>query len=332
MAWIQDKELTFWERLGSRVIRAGPMPRHIAFIMDGNRRFAEKLKMKTLEGHSHGFAKLTELTGWCLKLGIREVTVYAFSIENFKRSKEEVDGLMELARKMFTRLLEEQITLEKHGLCVRMPGDLTLLPQDIQELIAKIELATSQYNLCFLNICLAYTSRDEINHAVQELAWGVEQGLLQPSDVSESLIDKCLYTYKSPHPDILIRTSGEVRLSDFLLWQTSYTSLAFQPALWPEYSFWNLWKAILWYQVNHSALQKARDVYLAERKWQQLENDKAQVTEKLKQEGSPLRDPQARQLLLQDCRAKREERIQDFLQALERKRGDFLEKLVSASA
>ncbi|XP_066494687.1 dehydrodolichyl diphosphate synthase complex subunit DHDDS-like isoform X2 [Tiliqua scincoides] len=296
MAWIQDKELTFWERLGSRVIRAGPMPRHIAFIMDGNRRFAEKLKMKTLEGHSHGFAKLTELTGWCLKLGIREVTVYAFSIENFKRSKEEVDGLMELARKMFTRLLEEQITLEKHGLCVRMPGDLTLLPQDIQELIAKIELATSQYNLCFLNICLAYTSRDEINHAVQELAWGVEQGLLQPSDVSESLIDKCLYTYKSPHPDILIRTSGEVRLSDFLLWQ------------------------------------KARDVYLAERKWQQLENDKAQVTEKLKQEGSPLRDPQARQLLLQDCRAKREERIQDFLQALERKRGDFLEKLVSASA
>ncbi|XP_066494522.1 dehydrodolichyl diphosphate synthase complex subunit DHDDS isoform X2 [Tiliqua scincoides] len=296
MSWIREGELSFWERLGVGVIRAGPMPRHIAFIMDGNRRFAEKQKVKKLEGHSQGFAKLTETLQWCLSLGIREVTVYAFSIENFKRSKEEVDGLMELARQKFTRLLEEQENLEKHGVCVRMLGDLTLLPQDIQQLIAKIELTTSRYNSCFLNICLAYTSREEISHAVQELAWGVEQGLLQPSDVSESLIDKCLYSCKSPHPDILIRTSGEVRLSDFLLWQ------------------------------------KARDMYMEERKWQQLENDKAQVTEKLKQEGSSPRDPQAWQMLLQDCRAKREERIQDFLQALERKRADFLEKLVSASA
>ncbi|XP_066494523.1 dehydrodolichyl diphosphate synthase complex subunit DHDDS isoform X3 [Tiliqua scincoides] len=308
------------------------MPRHIAFIMDGNRRFAEKQKVKKLEGHSQGFAKLTETLQWCLSLGIREVTVYAFSIENFKRSKEEVDGLMELARQKFTRLLEEQENLEKHGVCVRMLGDLTLLPQDIQQLIAKIELTTSRYNSCFLNICLAYTSREEISHAVQELAWGVEQGLLQPSDVSESLIDKCLYSCKSPHPDILIRTSGEVRLSDFLLWQTSHACLVFQPVLWPEYSFWNLWGAILRFQMNYNALQKARDMYMEERKWQQLENDKAQVTEKLKQEGSSPRDPQAWQMLLQDCRAKREERIQDFLQALERKRADFLEKLVSASA
>lgn len=332
MSWIREGELSFWERLGVGVIRAGPMPRHIAFIMDGNRRFAEKQKVKKLEGHSQGFAKLTQTLQWCLSLGIREVTVYAFSIENFKRSKEEVDGLMELARQKFTRLLEEQENLEKHGVCVRMLGDLTLLPQDIQQLIAKIELTTNRYNSCFLNICLAYTSRDEIRHAVQELAWGVEQGLLQPSDVSESLIDKCLYTCKSPHPDILIRTSGEVRLSDFLLWQTTHSCLVFQSVLWPEYTFWNLWEAILQFQINYSSLQKARDMYMEERNLQQMEEDKAQVTEKLKQEGSSLKDPQTWQRLLQECRAQREERIQDFLQALEHKRMDFLEKLVAASA
>ncbi|KAJ6663391.1 hypothetical protein lerEdw1_009470 [Lerista edwardsae] len=370
MSWIREGELSFWERLGVGVIRAGPMPRHIAFIMDGNRRFADKQKVKKLEGHSQGFAKLTETLQWCLNLGIREVTVYAFSIENFKRSKEEVDGLMELARQKFTRLLEEQQTLamysppqslfknkgasrvsedhglvssvvvvvsarenlEKHGVCVRMLGDLTLLPLDIQELIAKIELATRRYNSCFLNICLAYTSRQEISHAVQEVAWGVEKGLLQPSDVSESLLDKCLYTCKSPHPDILIRTSGEVRLSDFLLWQTSHACLVFQAVLWPEYSFWNLWEAILRFQMNYNALQKARDMYMEERKWQQLENDKAHVTEKLTQEGSSPRDSQTWQMLLQECRAKREKRVQDFLQALERKRVDFLEKLVTAPA
>ncbi|KAJ6663407.1 hypothetical protein lerEdw1_009486, partial [Lerista edwardsae] len=269
---------------------------------------------------------------WCFSLGIPEVTVYAFSIENLKRPKEEVDGLMELARQKLTRLLEEKEGLKKTDVCVRIPGSISLLPLDIQKIMAKLELTTKHHNSYFLNICVAYTARDEISHAVQEVAWGVEKGLLQPSDVSELLLDKCLYTYKSPHPDILIRTSGEVRLSDFLLWQTSHASLMFQSVLWPEYSLWNLFRAILRFQVNYSALQEAMDVYKGERKWQQFENDKAHVAEKLKQEGSSLRDPQTWQMLLQECGAKREERIQDFLEALEHKRVDFLEKLVTASA
>nr|XP_056702954.1 dehydrodolichyl diphosphate synthase complex subunit DHDDS [Euleptes europaea] len=333
MSWITEGELSMLERFCASVLKAGPMPKHVAFIMDGNRRYAQKHNVKKLEGHTQGFAKLAQTLQWCLSLGIREVTVYAFSIENFKRSKEEVDGLMELARQKFIRLLEEQDNLEKHGVCVRVLGDLTLLPLDIQKLIAKVVLTTKQYNKCFLNICFAYTSRDEISNAVKEAAWGVEQELLQPSDVSESLLDKCLYTCKSPHPDILIRTSGEVRLSDFLLWQTSHSCLVFQPVLWPEYSFWNLWDAVIQYQMNHSALQKARELYLEERNWQQLKNDKKYVTEKLKQEGcaSP-GDPQLRQELLQECKAQREERIQGFLQALEKKRMDFLVKLSTVSA
>ncbi|KAG8143148.1 hypothetical protein E2320_000414 [Naja naja] len=293
MSWIREGELSLLERFCASVIKAGPMPKHIAFIMDGNRRYAQKHKVKKLEGHSQGFAKLTQTLQWCLSLGIREVTVYAFSIENFKRSQEEVEGLMQLARQKFIQ------NLEKHGVCIRILGDLTLLPQDIQELIAKVVLATKHYN----------------------------------TDVSESLIDKCLYSCKSPHPDILIRTSGEVRLSDFMLWQTSHSCLVFQSVLWPDYSFWNLCEAILRFQMNYNALQKARDVYVEQRKWQQLETDKAQVLQKLKnEESATCGDTQKCWTLLREFKAKREERIQRFLLALEHKRIDFLEKLALADA
>ncbi|XP_074161814.1 dehydrodolichyl diphosphate synthase complex subunit DHDDS isoform X3 [Sminthopsis crassicaudata] len=293
MSWIREGELTLLERFCANII-------------------------KTLR--------------WCLNLGIREVTVYAFSIENFKRSKNEVDGLMELARQKFSRLMEEQEKLEKHGVCIRVLGDLQLLPLDLQELIAKAVQATRNYNKCFLNVCFAYTSRHEISNAVKEMAWGVEQGLLDPSDLSESLLDKCLYTNNSPNPDILIRTSGEVRLSDFLLWQTSHSCLVFQPILWPEYSFWNLCEAILQFQMNYSMLQKAREMYAEERKRQQLESDQAAVTEQLLQEGcGPSRDGQLRRILLHKRSSGREERVQGFLQALERKREEWLARLGTAS-
>lgn len=165
------------------------------------------------------------------------------------------------------------------------------------------------------------------------MAWGVEQGLLDPSDVSESLLDKCLYTSHSPHPDILIRTSGEVRLSDFLLWQTSHSCLVFQPVLWPEYTFWNLCEAILQFQMNHSMLQKARDMYAEERKRHQLERDQAAVTEQLLREGLQASgDTQLRRTRLHRLSARREERVQGFLQALELKRADWLARLGTASA
>ncbi|XP_040985098.1 dehydrodolichyl diphosphate synthase complex subunit DHDDS isoform X2 [Haliaeetus albicilla] len=297
MSWIREGELTIIERFCANIIKAGPMPKHVAFIMDGNRRYAQKCHVERQQGHSQGFDKLAQTLRWCLNLGIREVTVYAFSIENFKRSKEEVDGLMDLARQKFSRLLEEQESLKKHGVCIRVLGDLPLLPLDIQELIAQAVLATRNYNKCFLNVCFAYTSRHEISNAVREMAWGVEQGLLEPSDVSESLLDKCLYTNNSPDPDLLIRTSGEVRLSDFLLWQ------------------------------------KARDSYMEERRRQQMERDQAYVTKKLQQEGFASHgDSRRRRTLLQKCTAMREERIQGFLQALEHKRADFFERLCTVSA
>ncbi|XP_021118776.1 dehydrodolichyl diphosphate synthase complex subunit DHDDS isoform X2 [Heterocephalus glaber] len=333
MSWIKEGELSLWERFCANILKAGPMPKHIAFIMDGNRRYAKKCQVERQEGHSQGFNKLAETLRWCLNLGILEVTVYAFSIENFKRSKNEVDGILDLAREKFSYLMKEQEKLQKYGVCVRVLGDLHLLPLDLQELIAQAVQATKNYNKCFLNVCFAYTSRHEITSAVKEMAWGVEQGLLDPSDVSECLLDKCLYTHHSPHPDILIRTSGEVRLSDFLLWQTSHSCLVFQPVLWPEYTFWNLCEAILQYQMNHNVLQKARDMYAEERKSHQLERDQAAVTEQLLQEGLQASgDAQLRRTRLHKLLARREERVQGFLQALELKRADWLAHLGTASA
>ncbi|XP_073728667.1 dehydrodolichyl diphosphate synthase complex subunit DHDDS [Misgurnus anguillicaudatus] len=330
MSWIRETELSLLERLTANILRAGPMPKHVAFIMDGNRRYAQKRHVERQEGHTQGFDKLAETLRWCLNLGIHEVTVYAFSIENFKRSREEVDGLMELARQKFSRLLMEQENLEKHGVRIRVLGDLTLLPLDLQQVIAKAVVSTRAHNKCFLNVCFAYTSRYEIANAVKEMAWGVEQGLIKSSDVSEVLLSECLYSSNSPNPDLLIRTSGEVRLSDFLLWQTSYSCLAFQSVLWPEYSFWNLCEAILQYQLSYRSLQKAQELHREDQVLQQMEADRTCVAELLQQRGNgkPM-DAQSQQTALINYTARREERVRCFLDALQHKRDTFLDDLSS---
>ncbi|KAM9798645.1 dehydrodolichyl diphosphate synthase complex subunit DHDDS [Neosynchiropus ocellatus] len=330
MSWIKEGELNLLERISANILKAGPMPKHVAFIMDGNRRFALKTNVDRQEGHTQGFNKLAETLRWCKHLNIPEVTVYAFSIENFKRTKDEVDGLMELAKQKFERLLEERENLEKHGVCIRVLGDLNMLPLDLQQLIAKAVLATKTHNKCFLNVCFAYTSRYEITNAVREMAWGVEEGLIKASDVSETLLSECLYSNNSPNPDLLIRTSGEVRLSDFLLWQTSHSCLVFQPVLWPEYSFWNLCEAILQYQLNHRSIQKARELHRENQAQLQLEADRAALAEHMHGNGKPA-DVLRRQEALQHYVSCREERVQDFLVALKRKRDSYFNDLCSGT-
>jgi len=247
------------------------MPKHVAIIMDGNRRYAKKVNCERSKGHEKGFEKLTEVLEWCFDLGIPEVTVYAFSIENFKRSKEEVDGLMELAKQKFDRLMEEKEMIQKHGVCLRALGDLTMLPEDLQRSVARVVKFSQNNTKATLNVCLAYTSRQEISNAVKLMAEGVELGLLKPSDVSESLLEKCLYTSQSPHPDMLIRTSGEVRFSDFLLWQCSYSSLSFLKVLWPEFSVWDFYGAIISFQWNYKTFQDAIDSNLRKQSQAELE-------------------------------------------------------------
>lgn len=195
--------------------------------MDGNRRYANKLHIEKHEGHARGFEKLSETLQWCLDLGIKEVTVYAFSIENFKRSKEEVDSLMELARKKFDKLLEERNKLNERGIKIRVIGNLKLLPKDIAKKIAEAVLMTKDNSKAILNIAFAYTSRDEITAAIRAINQGVRNHVIDVEDINHSLLGGALYTEDSPEVDLLVRTSGERRLSDFLLWQVMHPSQYF---------------------------------------------------------------------------------------------------------
>lgn len=258
MSWIRENTLNWVQMMAVKVLKTGPVPKHVAFIMDGNRRYANKNGVKKAEGHTKGFDKLTETLQWCLELGIPEVTVYAFSIENFKRSKEEVDGLMELARKKFQNLLDEREKLMEHGVRIRIIGNLSLIPKDMQRLIAEAMIITKDNNRAFLNVAFAYTSKDEMTHSVKEIVRGVEKADILPEDISEELISECLYTNHSPEPDLLIRTSGEVRFSDFLLWQTTCSLIYFTEVLWPEFSVWDLLAAVFYYQRCYADIEKVK--------------------------------------------------------------------------
>lgn len=272
--WIKEKSTKAWgQAFFENVLKCGNIPKHIAIIMDGNRRFAVKKKYERCVGHLLGFNKVSETLEWCSGLGVREVTLYAFSLENFKRSKEEVDCLMELAKNKFSALLDEKDLVMSHSLCVRIIGNLSYLPQDLQVILAQVVDFTKHNKKVFLNVCCAYTSQEEMTQAMRKMEGGVGRGSIVPSDIDEKLFEKSLYTSECSEPDILIRTSGEVRLSDFLLWQTSYSMLWFTSVLWPEFSRWHLYSVILLYQLNHTQLMRVREERTTRRKKQRHETD-----------------------------------------------------------
>ncbi|KAK7588227.1 hypothetical protein V9T40_005472 [Parthenolecanium corni] len=255
-SWIFDKPLWWVHRMCFYVLKWGSMPKHIAFIMDGNRRYAKKLGADRVAGHQRGFSKLTETLQWCLDLNVLEVTVFAFSIENFKRSEDEVDTLMYLAREKFRNLIEEWQKLREHGICVRVIGNLTLLPKDLITLIMIAMLLTKDNKRAFLNIAFSYTSREEMCTTSSQIVYGFRNGSMCESEITENIFDRCLYTYCSPVPELMVRTSGEHRLSDFLMWQGSFSYIHFVNVLWPEFSPWNLMSAVFCYQHFVNKLAK----------------------------------------------------------------------------
>jgi len=259
MSWIREEVRYSWlDRLLINILKRGQLPRHVAFIMDGNRRFARRRQVRKIEGHSQGFEKLAETLQWCREFGITEVTVYAFSIENFKRSDDEVSGLLDLAKDKFQQLVCERDKLAKHGVRVKVIGNLSYLPQDLQDLIRQAMAVTQDNNNCTLNVAFSYTAREEIVHAVQEAAKRVSDGVLDPAEVSANTIEEFLYTNHCLPLDLLIRTSGESRLSDFLLWQSSFSVTYFTDVLWPEFSLRYLMAAIFHYQRQAPGVEAAR--------------------------------------------------------------------------
>lgn len=259
MSWITDSNLKWPHLIFLKLLKCGTIPKHVAFIMDGNRRFARKNNVRKIEGHTKGFEKLSETLQWCLDVGVEIVTVYAFSIENFKRSEEEVNDLLELTREKLRRLLEEKEKLTERGIKIRIIGNLSLLPPDIIKLIAEAELITKDNSKAILNVAFSYTAQDEMTQSISQIVNGLKSGSLDESDVNMALFENCLYTRSIPPPELIIRTSGETRLSDFLLCQGSFSYLHFTGVLWPELTAWDFLWAIFKYQMFANDLKKARE-------------------------------------------------------------------------
>jgi len=236
----------------------------------------EKNQKSISQGHYLGGLKLEETLNWCFELGITTVTVFAFSIENFKRSKEEVDQLMELAKDRISKYIPDLATKAR----LRFLGDLTLLSEDLQKIVAEAIDKSKNVDGCTLNICFGYTSTDEMSRIVSHLAEGVKRDIIQSGDIDIQLFEECLDTYGCSQPDIIIRTSGEIRLSDFLLWQSSYSCLYFCDVLWPEFSVVHLYKIIIQYQKNYPHLVEMRKIAEIQ-KMKQLQEKDGNQSEKL---------------------------------------------------
>ncbi|KAF1977512.1 dehydrodolichyl diphosphate synthetase [Bimuria novae-zelandiae CBS 107.79] len=317
-------------------IKQGPVPQHVAFVMDGNRRFAREHHIETVEGHNMGFEALARILEVCYKAGVKVVTIYAFSIENFKRSKHEVDALMELAKLKLGQLAEHGALLDRYGAAIRILGNRSLVKPDVIEAIDRAVAITANNKRAILNVCFPYTSRDEIttaikstveqfstpldslqtpskrtfseSHITQQIrkqmleedtdgrsgAWesrsaspasmkgakSVEEGrssststTINPSDKDEThsatpnypdpetitaaTLNEHMLTAGAPPLDLLVRTSGVERLSDFMLWQChENTSIVFLKCLWPEFDLWQFLPVLVEWQWQKKKLQE----------------------------------------------------------------------------
>ena len=223
------------------------VPQHIAIILDGNGRWAKKKGMPRSYGHTQGSKNVERICEDAYKMGVKYLTVYAFSTENWKRPKDEVDTLMNLLRNYMKTCLK---TAEKNRMRVRVIGDKTALAEDIQKRIAELEEATKDNDgLCF-QIALNYGSRDEMLRAMKKMAADCVDGKVELEQVDESLFETYLDTHDIPDPDLMIRTSGEQRLSNYLLWQLAYSEFYFTDVLWPDFTKEDLAKAIEYYNCR----------------------------------------------------------------------------------
>lgn len=221
------------------------LPVHIAIIMDGNGRWAKKRFLPRKFGHKAGADTLENITKAADKLGVKHLTVYAFSTENWKRTEEEVKGIMDLLRSYLDRYIAKA---DKENIKIDIIGEKSRLDADIQEKIKKIENLSADKPGLNLHIALNYGGRDDILRGVQKIAKKVEAGELKADDITEEMISESLDTGFYPDPELVIRTSGEERISNFLLWQIAYSEFVFNKKLWPDYTEEDLYEDICYYQ------------------------------------------------------------------------------------
>ena len=227
---------------------------HVAVIMDGNGRWAAKRGFPRNVGHKKGAEVVIEVAKAAKELGVKFLTLYAFSTENWKRSREEVDGLMNLLREYLTKDFQE---LKENDVRIRFIGERRMLAADIVEKIEELESSTANNKSLGLQVALSYGSRQEIIHAVKEIAAKVKSGDMSLKDIDEQSFSDMLYTAGVPDPDLVIRTSGEQRVSNYLLWQIAYAEFFFTKTLWPDFTKTELQEIIENYQTRERRYGKA---------------------------------------------------------------------------
>ena len=232
------------------------LPRHIAVIMDGNGRWAKKKGAMRIFGHRNAVKAVRDVTEGCGEIGIKYLTLYAFSTENWARPKEEVEGLMEL---LVNTLKQEIKTLMENEVKLITIGDTSHLPGDCQKNLAWAIETTKNNSGLTLILALSYSGRWEILQAVKSLVKDAKEGKLSEADINEMVIEQRLQTAGVPDPELLIRTSGEMRVSNFLLWQIAYTELYITPTLWPDFRKENLYEAIWAYQQRERRFGKTSE-------------------------------------------------------------------------
>lgn len=232
------------------------IPYHIAFILDGNRRFAKRLLKAPWKGHEWGANKIRDVLGWCNEIGVKVATLYSFSIQNFNRPRTEFNYLMNLFEKEFLSILDPEHDVHKNKIRVKVIGRVYMLPKKVQEAIKKAENTTKKYRNFLVNFAVAYGGQEEITDAVKNIAKKVAKGILKPYQINENLVRHSLYTNGTPYPELVIRTGGEKRISNFLLWQSAYSELIFIDKYWPEITKRDFTKAIKEFQSRQRRFGK----------------------------------------------------------------------------
>ncbi|MDK2789848.1 MAG: tritrans,polycis-undecaprenyl-diphosphate synthase [Methanothermococcus sp.] len=241
--------LKIYEKILENEISKDDLPKHIGVIMDGNRRMARLMGDKPTRGHYLGAKKVRMFIRWCVDIGIKVVTLYAFSLENFNRPKEEVDTLMDLFEREFIKLADDE-DVHKYKINIRAIGRIDLLPERVKRAIEYAENRTKDYKNHFVNVAIAYGGQQEIVDAVKRIGKKIKNNEMDLDDISVETISKNLYTAHLPYPnpDLIIRTSGEERISNFLTWQSSYSELYFCETYWPQFRRIDFLRSIRDYQ------------------------------------------------------------------------------------
>jgi tritrans,polycis-undecaprenyl-diphosphate synthase [geranylgeranyl-diphosphate specific] len=242
-----------YEYLLEKEVKGGDVPSHIGMIMDGNRRAAFELRILPWEGHRLGAEKVDDVIEWCIDLGIETATLYAFSTENFRRAKDELEHLFDLFEEFLNNMVKDQ-RIHSNKVRVKAIGKIELFPDRVRKAIENAEKSTKDYDGFLLQLAMAYGGREEVLDAVRSIAKDVKKGSINPSKITEETISKRLYTNGSCDPQLIIRTSGEERISNFLLWQSAYSELYFCET--PLFRRIDLLRAIRTYQHREKRFGK----------------------------------------------------------------------------